>query len=615
MTRKQKRDLIRISTAAVLTVVGVLIPNDVVGAAILIAAYLTVGYDVLIGAIHGIISLQPFDENFLMAAATVGAAILGEFTECVAVMLLYQIGELFQSVAVGRSRRSIGALMDIRPDFAYVESDGGEIIECDPEEVEVGSITVIRPGERIPIDGTVIEGESALDTSSLTGESLPREVAVGDSVPGGCINLSGVLKVRTVKPFGESTVSRILDLVENASSKKSRSEKFITKFARIYTPIVCIAAVLLAVVPTLVVMLLGGGNTFTEWIYRALTFLVISCPCALVISVPLSFFASIGAASRQGILIKGSNYIETLAKVDTVAFDKTGTLTEGVFRVTSVEPAEIADTVLRLAAHAEAHSTHPIAVGIRAAYSKEPDLSAVSDVCELAGKGIIANVDGDKVAVGNARLMKEITGCDVSAVNGTVFVARGGVYLGHVTLADTVKEGAGDAISALKKAGVANTVMLTGDRQQTAEKIASEMGITSFYAELMPQDKVQAIEKIIANSGKKTAFVGDGINDAPVLSRADVGIAMGALGSDAAIEAADIVLMDDDLRKLPVAIRLARRTMTVVNENIYFAIGVKVLCLVLGAIGLSNMWLAIFADVGVMILAVLNALRPASAGD
>lgn len=608
MTRKQKSDLIRIIIAVLLTVTGILVPSHIAQVALLIAAYLTVGYDVLLGAIHGIISLQPFDENFLMAAATVGAAILGEFTECVAVMLLYQIGELFQSVAVGRSRRSIGALMDIRPDFAYVESESGEITECDPEEVEVGSITVVRPGERVPIDGIVTEGESALDTSSLTGESIPRSVGVGDEIHGGCINLSGLLKVKTEKQFGESTVSKILDLVENASSRKSRSEKFITRFARIYTPIVCISAVLLATAPPLITLALGGGNTFSEWIYRALTFLVISCPCALVISVPLTFFASIGAASRQGILIKGSNYIETLAKVDTVAFDKTGTLTEGVLRVSAVEPREDSDMILELAAHAEAHSTHPIAVGIRAAYSKDTDVTRLSDVRELAGRGIVAKMDGNEIAVGNARLIREVTGEDV-AVEGTVYVAFCGRLLGCITLSDSPKEGAKEAISELISVGVRNTVMLTGDRTAEASRIASEMGITSFYAELLPQDKVQALESIIERNEKKTAFAGDGINDSPVLSRADVGVAMGALGSDAAIEAADVVLMDDDLRKLPIAIRLARKTVTIVNQNIYFAIGVKAICLILGAIGLSNMWLAIFADVGVMIIAVMNALR------
>lgn len=611
MTRRQKQVLIRIIISTVLTVAGIAIPHELAGTVLLIGAYLVIGYDILIGAAHGIISLQPFDENFLMATATVGAAVLGEFTECVAVMLLYQTGELFQSIAVGKSRRSIGELMDIRPDFAYVEDGNGGITECDPDEVEVGSITVIRPGERIPIDGIITAGESSLDTSSLTGESVPRAVSIGDEVPGGCINLSGVLKVKTLKPFGESTVSRILDLVENASSKKSRSEKFITRFARVYTPFVCISALLLAVVPPLIILAIGGGNTFSEWIYRALTFLVISCPCALVISVPLTFFAAIGAASRHGILIKGSNYIETLARTDTVAFDKTGTLTEGVFRVTEVEPCDRADEILELAAYAEALSTHPIAVGIRSAYGKETDLSRLSDVCELAGKGIVAQIDGRDVAVGNARLMSDVTCTDFSATEGTVFVAIDGAYVGYVTLSDTPKEGAREAIAELKEAGVRNVIVLTGDRHSEAEIIATQMGITSFYSELMPQDKVQVMEEILSNSEKKTAFAGDGINDAPVLSRADVGIAMGALGSDAAIEAADIVLMDDDLSKLPIAIRLARKTVTIVNQNIYFAIGIKVLCLALGAVGLSNMWLAIFADVGVMTLAVLNALRAA----
>jgi Cd2+/Zn2+-exporting ATPase len=608
MTRRQKKTLVRIIISAVLTVIGVLVPHSMIGIALLVCAYIVIGYDILIGAVHGIVNLQPFDESFLMAAATVGAAILGEFTECVAVMLLFQIGELFQNIAVDKSRRSIGELMDIRPDLATVENADGSLTELDPDEVEVGSITVIRPGERIPIDGTVTDGESELDTSSLTGESIPRPVAAGDEVQGGCINLSGLLKVKTAKPFGESTVSKILDLVENASSKKSRSEKFITRFARVYTPAVCISALVLAIAPPTVILAFGGGNTFGEWIYRALTFLVISCPCALVISVPLTFFASIGAASRRGILIKGSNYIETLAKTDTLAFDKTGTLTEGVFRVTSVHPTERRAEILELAAHAEAHSTHPIAVGIRSAYGNELDLSRISDVTELAGKGIVAKMDKREIAVGNARLMKEFTESDVTS-EGTVYVAVDGALLGSITLSDTPKEGASEAIGELMAAGVKSTVMLTGDRYAEAERIASEMGITAFRAELLPQDKVQALEDIMNQGGKKTAFAGDGINDSPVISRADVGIAMGALGSDAAIEAADIVLMDDDIRKLPVAIRLAKKTVSIVNQNIYFAIGVKVLCLILGAVGLSNMWIAIFADVGVMVLAVLNALR------
>lgn len=608
MTRRQKKTLVRIIISAVLTVIGVLVPHSMIGIALLVCAYIVIGYDILIGAVHGIVNLQPFDESFLMAAATVGAAILGEFTECVAVMLLFQIGELFQNIAVDKSRRSIGELMDIRPDLATVENADGSLTELDPDEVEVGSITVIRPGERIPIDGTVTDGESELDTSSLTGESIPRPVAAGDEVQGGCINLSGLLKVKTAKPFGESTVSKILDLVENASSKKSRSEKFITRFARVYTPAVCISALVLAIAPPTVILAFGGGNTFGEWIYRALTFLVISCPCALVISVPLTFFASIGAASRRGILIKGSNYIETLAKTDTLAFDKTGTLTEGVFRVTSVHPTERRAEILELAAHAEAHSTHPIAVGIRSAYGNELDLSRISDVTELAGKGIVAKMDKREIAVGNARLMKEFTESDVAS-EGTVYVAVNGALLGSITLSDTPKEGASEAIGELMAAGVKSTVMLTGDRYAEAERIASEMGITAFRAELLPQDKVQALEDIMNQGGKKTAFAGDGINDSPVISRADVGIAMGALGSDAAIEAADIVLMDDDIRKLPVAIRLAKKTVSIVNQNIYFAIGVKVLCLILGAVGLSNMWIAIFADVGVMVLAVLNALR------
>lgn len=608
MTRRQKKTLVRIIISAVLTVIGVLVPHSMIGIALLVCAYIVIGYDILIGAVHGIVNLQPFDESFLMAAATVGAAILGEFTECVAVMLLFQIGELFQNIAVDKSRRSIGELMDIRPDLATVENADGSLTELDPDEVEVGSITVIRPGERIPIDGTVTDGESELDTSSLTGESIPRPVAAGDEVQGGCINLSGLLKVKTAKPFGESTVSKILDLVENASSKKSRSEKFITRFARVYTPAVCISALVLAIAPPTVILAFGGGNTFGEWIYRALTFLVISCPCALVISVPLTFFASIGAASRRGILIKGSNYIETLAKTDTLAFDKTGTLTEGVFRVTSVHPTERRAEILELAAHAEAHSTHPIAVGIRSAYGNELDLSRISDVTELAGKGIVAKMDKREIAVGNARLMKEFTESDVAS-EGTVYVAVDGALLGSITLSDTPKEGASEAIGELMAAGVKSTVMLTGDRYAEAERIASEIGITAFRAELLPQDKVQALEDIMNQGGKKTAFAGDGINDSPVISRADVGIAMGALGSDAAIEAADIVLMDDDIRKLPVAIRLAKKTVSIVNQNIYFAIGVKVLCLILGAVGLSNMWIAIFADVGVMVLAVLNALR------
>ena len=607
MTKKQKRILIRITVSALLCVAGVAVPSRVISACLLLAAYICVGYDVLAGALHGIINLRPFDENFLMAVATVGAAALGEFIECAAVMLLFQVGELFQSIAVGKSRRSIGELMDICPYVAFVENNG-EITEVLPEEVEVGSITVIRPGERIPIDGVIISGESSLDTSSLTGESLPREVKVGDTVVSGCVNLTGLIRVRTTSPYGESTVARILDLVENAGSAKSTPEKFISKFARVYTPIVCIAALALALIPPTVILLATGNASYGEWIYRALTFLVISCPCALVISVPLTFFAAIGAASRKGILIKGSCFIEALAEAGTVAFDKTGTLTKGRFEVSAVEPAEKRELIIELAAHAEAHSSHPIAIGIISAYGKQPETERIGRVCELAGLGISAEVDGIEVSVGSARLIKD---APKNADNGgaVVYVSVGGSYLGNITLRDTVKPEAAEAIGSLSSLGVKKTVMLTGDRTETAKAVASELGITDVEAELLPEGKVHAVEEAIAQTDKKTVFVGDGINDSPVLARADVGIAMGALGSGAAIEAADVVLMDDDLRKIPYAISLSKKTVGIAAQNVYFSIAVKVVCLILGGLGISGMWLAIFADVGVMVIAVLNAFR------
>ncbi len=615
MTRKQKKLLLRILLSAALMLVLWLLPVEGWWRfGLFLIPYLVIGYDILIKAGRGIISLQPFDENFLMAVATVGAIALGEYTEGVAVMLFYQVGELFQSYAIGKSRRSISALMDIHPDFANLEDSAGQVHEIDPDEVEVGSILVVRPGEKIPIDGVVVSGSSALNTVSLTGESLPREVGEGDHVISGCINLSGLLRIRTEKLFGESTVSKILELVENASSKKSRSEQFISKFARIYTPAVCIGALALAILPPLGMLLLGDVPLWAEWIKRALTFLVISCPCALVISIPLSFFAGIGGASRAGVLVKGSNYLETLSRVRTVAFDKTGTLTEGVFDVEEVIPEGIsASALLEYAALAETYSTHPIAESLRRALKTPQDPARVQDVKEIGGAGVSARIDGKTVAVGNLRLMHslqpDLTPTD--AYGTAVYVAIDGAYRGVILISDRIKPTAKTALASLRHTGVTRTVMLTGDRQAAGERVARELGINECRAELLPQDKLQVLEELIAErqNGGAVAFVGDGINDAPVLTRADIGIAMGALGSDAAIEAADVVLMDDNPEKIATALRLSRKCMRIVRQNIVFALGVKAACLILGALGIANMWIAVFADVGVMVLAVLNAIR------
>ena len=621
MNQKQKKLLYRILVAAVLFVPVYLISEGLVPVTIpqwalfclFLIPYLTVGYDILRKAALGIKNKKVFDECFLMTVATVGAIALGEYGEGVAVMLLYQVGELFQSVAVGKSRRSISALMDIRPDYANVETDDGSLEKVDPDEVEVGTVIVIQPGERIPIDGVVVEGASALDTAALTGESRPQSVAVDDTVLSGSIDMSGVLKVRTTAAFEESTASKILDLVENAAARKSKSETFISKFARIYTPIVCYAALALAVLPPLFLLLTGGSmaGVWRDWLLRACTFLVISCPCAVVISVPLSFFAGLGGASSRGILIKGSNYLETLSKVTTVAFDKTGTITKGNFEVTAVHHSPIEEAaLLELAAHAECHSNHPISLSLQRAYGKPLDMNRVTDVEEISGHGITARVDGRAVAVGNERLMNRL-GVEFLPCHhvGTILhVAVDGAYAGHILIRDQLKEHAREAVAALHRLGVKRTVMLTGDRKAVAEQVAREVGITDFKAELLPQDKVAAVEELLS-VGKGLAFVGDGINDAPVLSRADIGIAMGALGSDAAIEAADVVLMDDDPLKIAQAIGISRKCLRIVKENIYFALGVKAVCLLLSALGLANMWLAIGADVGVMILAVLNAIR------
>ena len=620
MTRKQKKVLCRIVASASMLTVLLLLPLDGwwewLCALLFLIPYLCIGYDILLKAGKGIVHLQPFDENFLMAVATVGAFLLGSYTEGVAVMLLYQTGELFQGIAIGKSRRNISALMNIRPDSANLEGANGETISVSPDEVEAGSVIVVRPGERVPIDGVVLAGETALDTASLTGESKPRTVGVGDEVISGCINLTGVLRVRTTKAFGESTVSRILELVENASSKKSRSEHFIAKFARVYTPAVCLSALLLALLPPLVSLLAGADPAWGDWIYRALTFLVISCPCALVISIPLTFFGGIGGASRAGILIKGSNYVETLASVGVVAMDKTGTLTHGGFEVVRVETEGKMDdqTILSLAARAEQYSTHPIAIGLRRAANMPMEAVEAQTVTEISGRGVRALLDGVTVCVGNARMMRE-QGIDLSddpSLSETVVhVSRDGVYCGRILLADTVKETARDAIKALSDVGVRRTVMLTGDVRAVGERVARELCMDEARCELLPQDKLAAVEDIIKQKrrGEQVAFVGDGINDAPVLSRADIGIAMGAMGADAAIEAADVVLMDDDPIRLATAIRAARKCMRIVRQNVAISLGVKLLCLVLGAFGIANMWLAIFADVGVMVIAVLNAIR------
>lgn len=616
MNKKQKKVLTRIIVAAVLMIAFSFLPVEGYAAfALFMIPYLVIGYDILIKAGKGIKNHQVFDENFLMAVATVGAIALGDYREGVAVMLFYQIGELFQSYAVGKSRRNISDLMDIRPDYANIERDG-EIEEVDPDEVEIGSIIVVKPGEKVPIDGVIIEGTTTLNTSALTGESVPRDASEGDEVISGCINMTGVLRIKTTKEFGESTVSKILDMVENASSRKSRSENFISKFAKYYTPAVCYGALALAVLPPVVRMIfMGLSPEWGDWIMRALTFLVISCPCALVISIPLSFFAGIGGASNAGVLVKGSNYLETLAGTKYVVFDKTGTMTQGVFEVTGVHHNTLPmDEILEYAALAESFSSHPISRSLQKAYGKAIDQSRVTDVQEVSGKGVIAKVDGRTVAAGNAKLM-EMEGIpyqECHSVGTIVHLAVDGEYVGHILIADLLKPHAEEAIRALKAAGIRKTVMLTGDAKRVADKVAADLGIDEVHSELLPGDKVAMVEKLLsqkAGEKEKLAFVGDGINDAPVLSRADIGIAMGAMGSDAAIEAADIVLMDDDPLKIAKAIRIARKCMRIVYENIYFAIGVKVICLILGAFGIANMWVAIFADVGVMVIAVLNAIR------
>ena len=616
MNKKQKKVLTRIIVAAVLMVVLSLLPVDGwLKFVLFMIPYLVIGHDILLKAWKGILNRQVFDENFLMAVATIGAILLGDYKEGVAVMLFYQIGELFQSYAVGKSRRNISELMDIRPDYANIEKEDGTLEQVDPDEVEIGSVIVVQPGEKVPIDGVIEEGRTSLNTSALTGESLPREVGVGDEVISGCINMSGVLKIRTTKEFGESTVSKILDMVENASSKKSRSENFISKFAKYYTPAVCYGALALAVLPPLVRLLfLGMAPEWGDWVMRALTFLVISCPCALVISIPLSFFAGIGGASNAGVLVKGSNYLETLSETKYVVFDKTGTMTQGVFEVSGVHHSSMdTEKLLEYAALAECHSSHPISKSLKKAYGKPLDPSRVTDVEEISGNGVTAKVDGVSVAAGNSKLMEKLgVDCmECHSVGTVVHMAVNGKYAGHILISDQIKPHAKEAIAALKKCGVKKTIMLTGDRREAARQVAEELGIDEVHSELLPGDKVAQVEKLLDEKGEKEklAFVGDGINDAPVLSRADIGIAMGALGSDAAIEAADIVLMDDDPLKISKAIRISRKCLRIVYENIYFAIGVKVVCLTLGALGIANMWAAIFADVGVMIIAVLNAIR------
>lgn len=614
MNKKQKKMLIRIIIAAVLIVVFSLLPAEgYLRFVLFMIPYLVIGYDILKKAFKGILNKQVFDENFLMAVATVGAILLGDYSEGVAVMLFYQIGELFQSYAVGKSRRNISELMDIRPDYANIEKDGA-LEQVDPDEVEIGTIIVVQPGEKVPIDGVIIEGTSTLNTSALTGESLPRDAKAGDEVISGCINMTGLLKIRTTKEFGESTVSKILELVENSSSRKSKSENFISKFAKYYTPAVCYGALALAFIPPIVLLIMGKPAMWGDWIYRALTFLVISCPCALVISIPLSFFAGIGGASNQGILVKGSNYLETLAQTKYVVFDKTGTMTQGVFEVSGIHHNEMPDEkLLEYAALAECSSSHPISKSLQKAYGKPIDRNRVTDIEEISGNGVIAKVDGISVAAGNTKLMNRlgIAYQDCHHVGTVVHMAIDGKYAGHILISDIIKPHAKEAIAELKKAGISKTVMLTGDSKRVADQVAGELGIQEVYSELLPADKVSRVEELLNQKSEKDklAFVGDGINDAPVLSRADIGIAMGALGSDAAIEAADIVLMDDDPLKISKAIKIARKCIRIVYENIYFAIGIKVLCLILGALGIANMWMAIFADVGVMIIAVLNAIR------
>ena len=620
MNKKQKKMLVRIIIAAALMIILHFVPvKGVIRFLLYLIPYFVIGYDILRKAFKGIMNHQVFDENFLMAVATVGAIIValsenGDYTEAIAVMLFYQIGELFQSYAVGKSRRNISELMDIRPDYGNVEVDG-KLEQADPDEVEIGSVIVVKPGEKVPIDGIIIDGSSTLNTSALTGESVPRDAKCGDEIISGCINLSGVLKIRTTKEFGESTVSKILDLVENSSSKKSKSENFISKFAKYYTPAVCYSALALAILPPVVRMLfMSASPEWATWIYRALTFLVISCPCALVISIPLSFFAGIGGASREGVLVKGSNYLETLSQTKYVVFDKTGTMTEGVFEVTDVyENTMDKEKVLEYAALAESFSSHPISKSLKKAYGREIDQTRVSDVEEISGHGIIAKVDGIDVAAGNYKLMKKLrlSYADSDKAGTVVHVAVNGKYEGYILISDRIKATAKEAIHALKKAGIERTIMLTGDSKTVADSVAKELGIDEVYSELLPSDKVAKVEELLAKKSRKSklAFVGDGINDAPVLSRADIGIAMGAMGSDAAIEAADIVLMDDDPVKISKAIKISRKCLRIVYENTYFAIGIKLICLLLGAVGIANMWLAIFADVGVMVIAVLNAIR------
>lgn len=620
MNKKQKKMLVRIIISLILVVVFSGLPIDehqkfgtYLRFGFFMIPYLIIGHDILKKALKGIRNKQVFDENFLMAVATIGAILLGDYTEGTAVMLFYQIGELFQGYAVGKSRRNISELMDIRPDYANVEQDG-KLEQVDPDEVEIGTIIVVQPGEKVPIDGVITEGTSTLNTSALTGESLPRNAKVGDEVISGCINMTGLLKIRTTKEFGESTVSKILELVENSSSRKSKSENFISKFAKYYTPAVCYGALALAIIPPIVLLIMGKPAMWGDWIYRALTFLVISCPCALVISIPLSFFAGIGGASNQGVLVKGSNYLETLAQTKYVVFDKTGTMTQGVFEVSGIHHNEMADEkLIEYAALAECSSSHPISKSLQKAYGKPIDRNRVTDIEEISGNGVIAKVDGVSIAAGNAKLMKRlgISYQECHHVGTVVHMAVDGKYAGHILISDIVKPHAKEAIAELKKAGITKTVMLTGDSKRVADQVAADLGIQEVYSELLPADKVSKVEELLSKKTEKEklVFVGDGINDAPVLSRADIGIAMGALGSDAAIEAADIVLMDDDPLKISKAIKIARKCIRIVYENIYFAIGIKVLCLILGALGIANMWMAIFADVGVMIIAVLNAIR------